>query len=232
MDILKACAFFKTNKLPDYVGIADEIDLDLDTIGKLFGLKIHFFDESHHVSQSDGPEIFMRYKYDKLLFHTNPAKITNLPSGLNKIKGAKFKICDIIGISDDESAMTLEDVERMENKYGVTFEIWEKKNLRLNKPVVKKIKSGNISVHHDTVTGILFLITDRKTYFRCNLNKCKKLYIDLLSKVKVQRIVKVCSNFSLFKFCSFTVANFVWSSLASCVETRASKFNTISNELN
>ena len=175
MDILKACLFANTGKLDDSVGIADEINLDLDTIGNVFGYKIHLFDDSHEMSQSDGKELFMRRKYGELLFHTNPGKITNLPSGLNKIKGAKYRICDMVSFLDDESALMLKNVAQIEEKYDVTFEIWEKKNLRLNKPVVKKIKSGDISVHHDTFTGILFLITDRKTYFRCNLNKCKKL---------------------------------------------------------
>ena len=128
---------------------------------------------SHHVSHSDGPELFMRYKNDKLLFHTNPGKISNLPSGLNKQRGAKFKVKDIVGLGDD-SCLFFKDIKAIEKKYGVSLEVWEKKNLGLNKPCVKKIKSGNISVHRDTFTDILFLITDYKTYFRCNLNKCKK----------------------------------------------------------
>ena len=42
MDILKACAYFKAGKLTDNVGIAQ--DLDIDTIGKLFGIKIHYLE--------------------------------------------------------------------------------------------------------------------------------------------------------------------------------------------
>ena len=98
MDILKACVFAKANKLTNCVEIADEIDLDLDTIGKAFGYKIYLIDDSHKVSQSDGQEIFMRRKYGRLIFHTNPAKITNLPSGLNKMKGAKYRICDLVDV--------------------------------------------------------------------------------------------------------------------------------------
>ena len=227
MDILKACLSVKAKQINEHVGIADEVDLDLDTIGKVFGYKIHLLGDSHQESQSDGKEIFMRYKYGRLLFHLNPSKITKLPSGLNKMKGAKYRICDMVRLSDDESAMMLKNVAQIEEKYDVTFEIWEKKNLRLNKPVVKKIKSGDISVHHDTFTGILFLITDRKTYFRCNMNKCKKLYIYLLSKIKVQRVVKISSNSSFSVFGTFSIANFIGSTLTCGIESGTSKFRTI-----
>ena len=169
MDILKACAYFKAGKLTDNVGIAQ--DLDIDTIGKLFGIKIDYL--PNEASKSTGRELFMRYKNGNLIFHTNPGRITNLPSGLNKLKGPKYKIKDILGFSDNESALFLRDVPDFERKYDVTLEIWEKKNLKLNKPCVKKIKSGTIRVHHDKTTDILFLITDPKTYFRCNMNKCK-----------------------------------------------------------
>ena len=174
MDILKACIYYKTKRLQESVAFADEADFDLDTIGKLLGIRIIFFGDSLQVSNNDGPELFMRFKNNRLIFHTNPAKITVLPSGLNKVKGPKYKIKDLIGFSDDELSMTLQDVPRIEEKYGISFEIWRKKNLKLHKPCVKKIKSGNIPVHCDTTTNILFLITDRKLYFRCNLNKCKK----------------------------------------------------------
>ena len=174
MDILKACVYYKTKGLQESVAFADEVDLNLDTIGKLLGFRIIFIDDSLRISKSNGPELFMRYKNKRLIFHTNPAKISVLPAGLNKVKGAKYKIKDLIGFSNDNSAMTLTDVPRIEEKYGVNFEIWRKKNLKLHKPCVKKIKSGNIPVHCDTTTKILFLITDNKLYFRCNLNKCKK----------------------------------------------------------
>ena len=173
MDILKACAYFKNNNLPENVMLADDITLDLDTIGNMFGIKIHLFDESHHVSQTDGPELFLRFKNDKLIFHSNPGKITNLPSGLNKQKGAKFKTKDIVG-RGNHACLFFKDIKAIEAKYNVSLEVWEKKNLGLNKPCVKKIKTGKIPVHRDTFTDILFLITDHKTYFRCNLNKCKK----------------------------------------------------------
>ena len=174
MDILKACVYYKIKGLNESVAFADEVECNLDSIGKLLGIRIIFIGDSHQMSNSDGPELFMRYKNKRLIFHTNPAKITVLPSGLSKVKGAKYKIKDLIGFSNDDSAMTLTDVPRIEEKYGVTFEIWRKKNLKLHKPCVTKIKSGNIPVHCDTTTNILFLISDRKLYFRCNLNKCKK----------------------------------------------------------
>ena len=169
MDILKACAYFKAGRLGKNVGIAE--DLNIDTIAKLFGIKIYLFNESHKMTGS-GPELFMRYKGGNLIFHTNPGRITNLPSGLNKLQEPKYKIKDILGFSNNDSCLLINDVPVFEKKYGVKLEIWQKKNLN-RKPCVTKVKSGTIPVHLDEPTGILFLITDQKTYFRCNLNKLK-----------------------------------------------------------
>ena len=95
MDILKACVYYKTKGLQESVAFADEVDFNLDTIGKLLGIRIIFIGDSHQMSNSDGPELFMRYKNKRLIFHHLRLRGNNLELTAEEVVIVVIYIVDI-----------------------------------------------------------------------------------------------------------------------------------------
>ena len=67
----------------------------IDSLAKHFN--ITFFVKNHEeicVSNKYGPELFLYQNLNGVVFHSNPAKILPLPTGLNCCKGPSYKYSD------------------------------------------------------------------------------------------------------------------------------------------
>ena len=149
---------------------------DLNKINKQakqHSLTIYYHKDKLFKSKQYGPEIYVRYKNGNLLACSNPGRLINLPAGVNKSKGCKYKMCDIFDTSCKSSCDQRLNWKDLEVQYGVGINIWEKKNLALNKSSVKLIRKSKfkpaIHLHYDKIFHKLFLITNIKVYFRSHM---------------------------------------------------------------
>ena len=157
----------------------DELNFDIENLGKKYHLTLLYHDESLYESKNYGPELFVRKVDDRLIAHSNPAKATKLPAGLNKINGAKT-LDEVLGTRFKMS----HNWEALEKELDHGINIWGKENLGLNKSSVTNYRRAKkfpaIDLHLDKKFGKLFLITCSKVYFRRNVRKIKqnKIHIE------------------------------------------------------
>lgn len=152
---------------------------DLNHLARKYKLSIYFFDGRLTKSKRYGPEIFVIKKHDMLIGHSNPGKLAKLPSGVNKIKGCKYKLNEIFNKDCETSDL---DWKEIEDKYDVGINIWLKTSTGLNKSSIKNLRRStnekSINLHCDPFFCKLFLICD-KIYFRGHkrLIKNSKIYL-------------------------------------------------------
>ena len=145
---------------------------DLNRYAKKYSLTIFYHDGKLHKSRKCGPEIFVLRKDQKLLGHKNPGKLVNLPTGVNKLAGCKYKLNDILHDDCNAECHLTSDWKNSEDKYQQGINIWRKKSLGLNKHTIKNIRRSTrqpaIHLHCDEKFNKVYLITCDKLYFRGN----------------------------------------------------------------
>ena len=131
-------------------------------------------DDGKYVSISYGPELYVRINEFAYSFHSNAGKVVKLPAGLGKTRIPIHRLDEILNKTIGKQIKLQKcplhihtDFEKLEDEYNCAFHIWGKnghadfKRVRTSKKLVNPIH-----LHHDPVTGKLFLILDKKLYFR------------------------------------------------------------------
>lgn len=157
----------------------------LNDIAKHFKLTIYYLREKCFKSVDFGRDFFIKKIDDHIRYHENIGLCLKLPAGLNKLKDPVhnfkkiLKKCKIKGECNDKLNFD-SDLDFLEQKYKVTFEIWTKKKKDVSKSEIEcirkcKTKFRKIQLHLDVFSGKLFLIADKKLYFRSYMKKLKIL---------------------------------------------------------
>ena len=140
-----------------------------------------------YVSRKNGPELFVRENEHVFMFHSNAGKITHLPPGVSKTKRCFHRLDDIIN-SVSKSTIKFKfcpldintNFDKLEKKYKIGFEIWQKKdsgkNVKFKKYRSSLTNNKTVKLHRDFLTDKLFLIQDIKLYFRGYIRKVKHLW--------------------------------------------------------
>jgi len=165
----------------------------LDNLCIQFYISILFiYKDKKYKSSGAGPELFLRENKHLFWCHSNAGRITKLPAGVGKMQGPMHRLEDIINFVRGNKrtkivACPLEmdtNLEVLEKKYKVAFEVWSKNRMSGSKYDIKRLrkcgkKYVTIKLHCDQLTGKLFLIKDTNLYFRGYLktiNKQKKYF--------------------------------------------------------
>ena len=129
-------------------------------------------------SLDKGPLVFMNLNPSNILrYHCNLGRIIKLPSGLGKFSGPIHEFKDILKAKnvrmkcDIKNFNMQSDLNEIEKTYRVSLTIWQKCRQNFNHCKISRIRDGcdhakKIHLHYDDLTNKLFLILDRKLYFR------------------------------------------------------------------
>ena len=163
------CKQLRTTK-DDHVFQKYDSDFDLDQLAKKYKVSILFNDGVLHKSHSYGPEIFVIRKEGFLVGHCNPGKLAKLPSGVNKVKGCKYKLSELINQDIVNDCCLDSNWDEIERKFEIGINIWQKVTTGLNKCVITNLKRSklkkSIHLHCDPYFCKVFLVTCDKLYFR------------------------------------------------------------------
>ena len=128
-----------------------------------------------------GRDFYIRKLDDCLRYHSNIGLCLKLPAGLDKLKKPIHNIDDIfkklkLKHKCSEKFDFDSNLDRFEDEYNVAFEVWAKTRINSCKNEIKCIrksgkKSQKIQLHLDTFSRKLFLICDKKLYFRSYLKQ-------------------------------------------------------------
>ena len=157
----------------------------LDDIAEHYKLDIVYLSDVSIRSRDYGRNLFIR-KFDTFVrFHQNIGQLLKLPAGLNKLVGPIHDLREILKKSKIRTKCTSKfcsdsDLDGLERKYNVSFQIWSKTKASATKSNFKCIRkcatlNKVIKLHLDTYSGHLFLISDEKLYFRSYLKKMKNV---------------------------------------------------------
>ena len=145
-------------------------NFDIDELAKKYKLTIYYFDNQLFKSQVYGPAIFVMKKDDILIAHSNPGKLVKLPTGVNKIKGCKFRTKDILDVKSVKHCFLDSNWDEIERECGKGVNIWRKIGKGLNKSTIENLRRSEIkpaiNLHCDQYFCKVFLITCDKLYFR------------------------------------------------------------------
>lgn len=148
---------------------ADE-SYDLDDLAKKYRLTIYLNDGQLKKSKRFGPEVFILKRENHFIGHTHPGKLAKLPAGVNKVKGCKYKLGDLINKKCCDDCDLETNWKEIEKKYGVGINIWRKVSLGINKSKITNIRRSKlnktVNLHCDNFFCKLFLITSETVYFR------------------------------------------------------------------
>ena len=129
-------------------------------------------------SEVDGPELFIRlYAADSIRYHTNLGRLIKLPSGVGKFAGPICDLAEMFKMKNFPERPKIRnfsinsDFNSIEREFNVSINIWEKNRLNFSKCNIKRIRDGGdkprkLHLHFDKLTKKLFMIRDRKLYFR------------------------------------------------------------------
>ena len=105
-----------------------------------------------------------------MIGHANPGKLAKLPTGVNKVRGCKYKLSEILNKQFVHNCDYGSNWDEIEDKYGKGINIWQKRSTGLNKSSItilrRSKKSPSIHLHCDQYFCKVFLITNDKLYFR------------------------------------------------------------------
>ena len=136
-----------------------------------------------------GVLVFMHLNPLSLLrFHTNLGRILKLPSGLGKFSGPIHELNEILKAKNIRTESNVKNfnmqsnLAEIEDQYDISLIIWKKCRQNFNKCKISRVRDGSakkrkLHLHLDDKTQKLFLILDRKLYFRGYL---KRLHNSLL----------------------------------------------------
>ena len=145
---------------------------DLNEYAKKYKLAIYMNDGELQKSQRYGREVFMTHRDGKIYAHKNPGKLAKLPTGVDKIRGCKYKMRDILKMECDEDCDIDTDWDKIEKRFGVGINLWRKVSLGLNKNTIINLRRSTlknaIHLHCDNVFHKIFLVTGHDLYFRGN----------------------------------------------------------------
>ena len=161
----------------------------VDLLAKRFQIKL-FVKKCNDIfiSGKNGPELFFYTNSYGFVFHSNPAKVLDLPTGLNCCKGPSYKYSDffsheIIGKflkndlyakSMDNSFIYDEQINDIEKSSKLGIEVWASTKSGI-KHKFEKLRSTNCSpkkiFYLDKSFKILFHVTKPKLLFRGNMKK-------------------------------------------------------------
>ena len=124
----------------------------------------------------------MRKNEHLFWFHSNCGRMINLPAGVNKLEGCRHRldeILDICGVKKckiEKCPLRFDtDLTVIETNYNVSFNIWQKtkEDGKYNIVNIRRGKNDKtvINLHLDPIFNKLFLITDKKLYFRSFIKK-------------------------------------------------------------
>ena len=162
------------------------VDEFLQVLAKQFKIRIFFkhYDDIYQTN-NNGPELFIRQNHNLFWFHSNCGILAKLPAGVSKLDGCKHRLDAILSLKLDQKIKIPKcplhigaNFKRLEKKYGVALNIWEKQKVAPNKYKISQTRQSSaegkkIHLHHDRETGKLFLITCDKLYFRGFLKQFK-----------------------------------------------------------
>ena len=152
---------------------------DLNEYANKYKLSIYLNNGKLQKSQRYGKEVFMTHRDGKLYAHENPGKLAKLPTGVDKIRGCKYKMRDILKMECDEDCDIDTDWNMIEKKFGVGINLWRKMSLGLNKNKIINLRRTKlkpaIHLHCDHLFHKMFLVTCPHLYFRGNKKLLKKL---------------------------------------------------------
>ena len=147
-------------------------DNNIEYYAKKFKVTIYFYDGKLKKSRNYGPEMFVCLKNGQIMSHANPGILAKLPTGVNKIKGCKFKLSEILNCECDNDCSLSSNWSLIEEKVGFGINIWRKTSKGLNKSYVENIRRSKLSpainLHCDNYFDKVYLITCEKLYFRSN----------------------------------------------------------------
>ena len=145
---------------------ADE-NFDLNYLARTYSLTIFYYDNKLIKSKRFGTEIFVMKRDDYFIAHRNPGKLAKLPTGVNKLKGCKYKLCEIIKQDCFEECDLDTDWIKIENQFGFGINIWKKSSSKSKIISVRRSSlQPAIHLHCDEFFCKVFLITCEKLYFR------------------------------------------------------------------
>ena len=154
----------------DYVFEKYDSKFNLDRLANKYKLTILFHDGVLRKSKSYGPEIFIMRKNGFFVGHCNPGKLAKLPTGVNKVKGCKYKLSDIINQNVMKDCCRDSNWDEIERKFEIGINIWQKITTGLNKCVIKNLRRSkltkSIHLHCDPYFCKVFLVSCDKLYFR------------------------------------------------------------------
>ena len=169
---------FKNRSLIDFV----------ECLADRFQITIHFLNDTSKIQSKDyGKELFMRKNQIMFWFHSNCARMINLPAGVNKLEGPCHRLDEIIEKCCHKKCKMVKcplrfdgDLSAIEAQHNISFNIWSKTRAdgKYNIECIRRgdsSKTNVIDLHHDPVYNKLFLITGRTLYFRSFLRKLNKM---------------------------------------------------------
>ena len=171
----------------------------LNEIAMHYGLTIYYITEKCITTLDFGPNFFIR-KYENFIrYHKNVGQLLKLPAGLSKLSGPIHDFQEILKklnkpTNTFDKLCYHSDLESLEDRHKISFEIWSKSKTNNCKSDIKCIrkkltKNKIVKLHLDPLTQQLFLITDNKLYFRSYLKKMKSLQTPE-KKMKIEPIKK------------------------------------------
>ena len=145
-------------------------DFDLNNLARKYSLSIFYYDNNLTKSKRFGTELFVMKRDGYFIAHRNPGKLAKLPTGVNKLKGCKYKWSEIIKQDCFDDFDIDSDWKFFEETFGLGINIWSKVSSGLNMHKITNIRRSNlkpeIHLHCDKFFCKLFLITCDKLYFR------------------------------------------------------------------
>ena len=155
----------------------------IESLANRFLITIHFVNNDDTIRSCEyGRELFMRKNEHLFWFHSNCGRMINLPAGVNKLEGCRHRldeILDICGVKKckiEKCPLRFDtDLTVIETNYNVSFNIWQKTKEDGKYNIVNIQRGENdktvINLHLDPIFNKLFLITDKKLYFRSFIKK-------------------------------------------------------------
>jgi hypothetical protein len=148
-----------------------------------FYLKLHVIEhESVFITPNYGAELFIFQNDNGTCFHSNPAKILRLPTGLNCCKDPKYRYSDFLEYTAVErflrqfeftkafeQSFTFQENKMHEYKSatGIGLEIWTKSKIDGKLEPVRSTQLSEKNIFYlDNLFNILFLVTHEKLFFR------------------------------------------------------------------
>ena len=152
-------------------------------------LALHFYFKLHVIKHASvfitpdyGAELFIIQNDNGTCFHSNPAKILRLPTGLNCCKDPKYRYSDFLEYTAVErflrqfeftkafeQSFTFQENKMHEYKSatGIGLEIWTKSKIDGKLEPVRSTQLSEKNIFYlDNQFNILFLVTHEKLFFR------------------------------------------------------------------